>query len=120
LGRTQPTIIIIWPLPFETSPCPKLALFDFSAVAFDVYGSLIDWEPSKVTGARPDRRELNRILGKLARGGVVMVTPIDCLGRPTFDLFGIVERIVDAKAQFRSLAEPWADTGTGIVPPSPT
>jgi hypothetical protein len=28
-------------------------------------------------------------------------------------LFGIVKRIVDAKAQFRSLAEPWADTGTG-------
>jgi DNA invertase Pin-like site-specific DNA recombinase len=32
--------------------------------------------------------------------------------RSTFDLFGIVKRIVDAKAQFRSLAEPWADTGT--------
>jgi DNA invertase Pin-like site-specific DNA recombinase len=29
-----------------------------------------------------------------------------------FDLFGIVKRVVDAKAQFRSLAEPWADTGT--------
>jgi DNA invertase Pin-like site-specific DNA recombinase len=25
-------------------------------------------------------------------------------------LFGIVKRIVDAKAQFRSLAEPWADS----------
>jgi DNA invertase Pin-like site-specific DNA recombinase len=34
------------------------------------------------------------------------------LARSTFDLFGIVKRIVDAKAQFRSLAEPWADTGT--------
>ena len=29
-----------------------------------------------------------------------------------FDLFGIIRRIVDAKAQFRSLAKPWADTGT--------
>jgi hypothetical protein len=29
----------------------------------------------------------------------------------TFDLFSIVKRIVDAKAQFRSLAQPWADTG---------
>jgi DNA invertase Pin-like site-specific DNA recombinase len=28
------------------------------------------------------------------------------------DLFAIVKQIVDAKAQFRSLAEPWADTGT--------
>jgi DNA invertase Pin-like site-specific DNA recombinase len=43
---------------------------------------------------------------------VVTVTRIDRLARSTFDLFGIVKRIVDAKAQFRSLAEPWADTGT--------
>jgi DNA invertase Pin-like site-specific DNA recombinase len=40
------------------------------------------------------------------------VTRIDRLARSTFDLFGIVKRIVDAKAQFRSLAEPWAATGT--------
>ena len=43
---------------------------------------------------------------------MVTVTRIDRLARSTFDLFGIVKRIVDAKAQFRSLAEPWADTGT--------
>jgi DNA invertase Pin-like site-specific DNA recombinase len=43
---------------------------------------------------------------------VVTVTRIDRLARSTFDLFGIVKRIADAKAQFRSLAEPWADTGT--------
>jgi DNA invertase Pin-like site-specific DNA recombinase len=66
----------------------------------------------KVTGARPDRRELLRMLDKLAPGDVVTVTRIDRLARSTFDLFGIVKRIVDAKAQFRSLAEPWADTGT--------
>jgi DNA invertase Pin-like site-specific DNA recombinase len=66
----------------------------------------------KVTGARADRRELNRMLGKLARGDVVTVTRIDRLARSTFDLFGIVKRIVDAKGQFRSLAEPWADTVT--------
>jgi DNA invertase Pin-like site-specific DNA recombinase len=39
-----------------------------------------------------------------------MVTRIDRLARSTFDLFGIVKCIVDAKAQFRSLAEPWADS----------
>ena len=43
---------------------------------------------------------------------VVTVTRIDRLARSTLDLFGIVKRIVDPKAQFRSLAEPWADTGT--------
>ena len=40
------------------------------------------------------------------------MTRIDALARSTFDLFGIVKRIVDAKAQFRSLAEPRADTVT--------
>src|ERR1700747_1688782 len=65
----------------------------------------------KVRGARADRRELNRMLGKLAPGDVVTVTRIDRLARSTFDLFGIVKRIVDAKALFRSLAEPVADTG---------
>jgi DNA invertase Pin-like site-specific DNA recombinase len=40
---------------------------------------------------------------------VVTVTRIDRLARSTFH---IIKRIVDAKAQFRSLAEPWADTGT--------
>jgi DNA invertase Pin-like site-specific DNA recombinase len=54
----------------------------------------------KVTGARADRRELNRMLGKLAPGDAVTVTRIDRLARSTFDLFGIVKRIVDAKAQF--------------------
>jgi len=64
----------------------------------------------KVTGAHSDRRELLKMLDALAP--VVTVTRIDRLARSTFDLFGIVKRIVDAKAQFRSLAEPWADTGT--------
>ena len=66
----------------------------------------------KVTGAHNDRRELLKMLKALAPGDVVTVTRIDRLARSTFDLFAIVKRIVDAKAQFRSLAEPWADTGT--------
>jgi DNA invertase Pin-like site-specific DNA recombinase len=52
------------------------------------------------------------MLEHLAPGDVLTVTRIYRLARSTFDLFGIVKRIVDAKAQFRSLAEPWADTGT--------
>jgi DNA invertase Pin-like site-specific DNA recombinase len=65
-----------------------------------------------VTGARADRRELLKLLKALTPGDVVTVTRIDRLARNTFDLFAIVKQIVDAKAQFRSLAEPWADTGT--------
>ena len=66
----------------------------------------------KVTGAHNDRRQLLKMLNGLAPDDVVTVTRIDRLARSTFDLFAIVKQIVDAKAQFRSLAEPWADTGT--------
>jgi DNA invertase Pin-like site-specific DNA recombinase len=65
-----------------------------------------------VTGAHSDRRQHLKMLDQLDVGDVVTVTRIDRLARSTFDLFGIVKRIVDVKAQFRSLAEPWADTGT--------
>ena len=66
----------------------------------------------KVSGARADRRELNKLLRGLHSNDVVVVTRIDRLARSTFDLFAIVKSIVDLKAQFRSLAEPWADTST--------
>jgi DNA invertase Pin-like site-specific DNA recombinase len=65
-----------------------------------------------VTGAHSDRPELLKMLGHLAPGDVVTVTRIDRLARSTIDLLAIVKQIVDAKAEFRSLAEPWADTGT--------
>ena len=64
----------------------------------------------KASGAQPTRRELLRLLKALAPGDVV--TRIDRLARSTFDLFAIVKQIVDAGGQFRSLAEPWADTAT--------
>ena len=65
-----------------------------------------------MTGARADRRELLKLLKAVAPGDVVTVTRIDRLARSTFDLFAIVTQIVDAKGQFRSLAERWADTAT--------
>ena len=43
---------------------------------------------------------------------MVTVTRIDRLARSTFDLFAIVKQITEAGGQFRSLAEPWADTAT--------
>jgi DNA invertase Pin-like site-specific DNA recombinase len=66
----------------------------------------------KVSGARADRRELTKLLKELVAGDIVTVTRIDRLARSTFDLFAIVQRIVNAGAHFRSLAEPWADTAT--------
>jgi DNA invertase Pin-like site-specific DNA recombinase len=52
------------------------------------------------------------MLEALSPGDVVTVTRIDQLARSTFNLLAIVKQIVDAKAQFQSPAEPWADTGT--------
>jgi DNA invertase Pin-like site-specific DNA recombinase len=56
--------------------------------------------------------QLRRMHATLTPGDVLTVTRLDPLARSTFDLFAIVKQIVDAKAQFRSLAEPWANTGT--------
>ncbi len=69
----------------------------------------------KASGAQADRRDLLRMLKDIMPGDVVTVTRIDRLARSTFDLFAIVKRIVDAGGQFRSLAEPWADTGTAVA-----
>jgi len=66
----------------------------------------------KVSGARADRKDLLKMLKYVGAGDVVTVTRIDRLARSTFDLFAIVKQIADAGARFRSLAEPWADTGT--------
>ena len=66
----------------------------------------------KASGAQTDRRELQRVLTRRAPGDTIVVTRIDRLARSTFDLFALVKRIVDAGGQFRSLAEPWADTAT--------
>jgi DNA invertase Pin-like site-specific DNA recombinase len=66
----------------------------------------------KASGARADRRQLQRLLKALARDDTVIVTRIDRLARSTFDLFAIIQCIVDSGADFRSLAEPWADTST--------
>ena len=66
----------------------------------------------KVSGARRDRPELARLLDHLRAGDVVTVIRLDRLARSTRDLLEIAERIKEAGAGLRSLAEPWADTTT--------
>jgi DNA invertase Pin-like site-specific DNA recombinase len=46
------------------------------------------------------------MLDRLAPGDVVTVTRIDRLARSTFDLFGLVKRIVDAKAPVATSKSP--------------
>jgi DNA invertase Pin-like site-specific DNA recombinase len=66
----------------------------------------------KITGTRRDRPELARMLDHLRPGDIVTVTRLDRLARSTRDLLDIAERIREAGAGLRSLAEPWADTTT--------
>ena len=66
----------------------------------------------KASGAKRDRPELARMLDHLRAGDVVTITRLDRLARSTADLLNIAERIKEAGAGLRSLAEPWADTTT--------
>ncbi|MFC3279284.1 recombinase family protein [Xanthomonas fragariae] len=66
----------------------------------------------KITGTQRDRPELVRMLDHIRPGDVVTVTRLDRLARSTRDLLDIAERIREAGAGLRSLAEPWADTTT--------
>jgi DNA invertase Pin-like site-specific DNA recombinase len=65
-----------------------------------------------ISGASKDRPELQRMLEHLRPGDVVTVTRLDRLARSTTDLLHIGERISEAGAGLKSLAEPWADTTT--------
>lgn len=66
----------------------------------------------KASGAQRGRPELVKMLDHLQPGNVVTVTRLDRLARSTRDLLDIAERIDQAEAGLRSLAEPWADTTT--------
>jgi DNA invertase Pin-like site-specific DNA recombinase len=59
----------------------------------------------KISGARKERPELNRLLDQLRPGDVVVVAKYDRLSRSLQDLLGIVEDIRARGAGFRSLAE---------------
>lgn len=64
----------------------------------------------KISGAKKDRPELQRLLDQLRAGDVVVVWKLDRLARSTNHLLELVEYIRVAEASFCSLSEPWADT----------
>ncbi len=59
----------------------------------------------KVSGSKRARPELDKLVGELRAGDVVIVTKYDRLSRSLQDLLGIVEDIRAKGAGFRSLAE---------------
>lgn len=84
---------------------------DQQRAALGVAGCVRIFE-EKASGAKRDRPELARMLDHLRAGDVVTITRLDRLARSTGDLLNIAERIKEAGAGLRSLAEPWADTTT--------
>jgi DNA invertase Pin-like site-specific DNA recombinase len=66
----------------------------------------------KVSGAKTDRPELAKLLRRLERGDVLLVTRLDRLARSTRDLLNILDLIAKAGAGFKSLGDAWADTTT--------
>jgi DNA invertase Pin-like site-specific DNA recombinase len=66
----------------------------------------------KVSGARTDRAELGKVLKRLERDDLLIVTRLDRLARSTRDLLNILHTIADRGAKFKSLHDPWCDTST--------
>ena len=66
----------------------------------------------KVSGAKTDRRQLQRAIEALSPGHVLLVTRLDRLARSTRDLLNVLATIAEKGAGFRSIADAWADTTT--------
>jgi DNA invertase Pin-like site-specific DNA recombinase len=64
----------------------------------------------KISGAKKDRPELQRLIDHLRPGDVVVVWKLDRLARSTHHLLELIECIRMAESSFCSLSEPWADT----------
>jgi DNA invertase Pin-like site-specific DNA recombinase len=66
----------------------------------------------KVSGAKTDRPELAKVIGRLEPGDVLVVTRLDRLARSTRDLLNVIAAISERGAGFKSLKDTWADTTT--------
>ena len=57
------------------------------------------------SGGKRERPELNKALAHMRSGDVLIVTKIDRLSRSLIDLLGILKKLDDTGAKFRSLGE---------------
>ena len=65
----------------------------------------------KISGKAMDgRAELAKVIKRLDKGDVLMVTRIDRLARSTRDLLNILHELAQREAGFKSLADPMIDT----------
>ena len=61
---------------------------------------------------KTNRRQLQLAIDALAAGDVLLVTRLDRLARSTRDLLNVLATISEKGAEFKSLADAWADTTT--------
>ena len=66
----------------------------------------------KISGARSDRKQLDKLTSLLGKGDVLIVTRLDRLARSTRDLLNLLGTIGERGAGFKSLRDTWADTTT--------
>ena len=66
----------------------------------------------KESGAKSDRAQLARLIGRLKQGDVLVVTRLDRLARSTRDLLNVLASVADNGAAFKSLRDGWANTTT--------
>ena len=66
----------------------------------------------KESGAKSDRAQLARLIGRLKQGDVLVVTRLDRLARSTRDLLNVLASVADNGAAFKSLRDGWADSTT--------
>ena len=73
----------------------------------------------KISGARRNRPELDRLLGQLRVGDMLVITRLNRLARSTSELLRITEKLSDIDAGLQSLDEPLADTTGSRWPSGP-
>ena len=66
----------------------------------------------KISGAKRNRPELERLLSEIRKGDVLVITRLDRLARSTAELLAIAEHLSEKDAGLQSLDESWADTAS--------
>src|SRR5271157_3407609 len=64
----------------------------------------------KISGAKRNRPELEKLLGEVRKEDILVVTRLDRLARSTVELLAIAERLREKDTGLQSLDEPWVDT----------
>jgi DNA invertase Pin-like site-specific DNA recombinase len=100
-----------------------MAIFGYARVSTngqDLAGQIAELEQAgcvkvyreKASGAKTDRPELAKVIGRLEPGDVLVVSRLDRLARSTRDLLNVLDAVAKRGAGFRSLKDTWADTTT--------